>query len=249
MGIGKVLSDLIELKKSNVNEIANLAGIPPQTLYSMIRRDSMKADIDVLIKVSKVLGVSVEYFYDMYQKGTLEQNDGLCDIFTASLPEQALIKKYRALDEHGKKAVDFIIEHERLRSEIKQSKSQNACAIECIQRRQLPLYDLPASAGTGAFLDSNHYEMVEVGPNVPMDANFGVRITGDSMEPQIYDGDIIWVKQQQTLEEGQIGVFVLNNEGYCKKYHKNRLESLNPQYADISLGKYDDFRIVGQVLL
>lgn len=75
--------------------------------------------------------------------------------------------------------------------------------------------------------------MVAVGPNVPIDANFGVRITGNSMEPQIYDGDIVWVKQQQILEEGQIGVFVLNNEGYCKKYHTNRLESLNPKYADI----------------
>jgi repressor LexA len=248
LGIGKVLSDLIELKKSNVNEIAKLADISPQTLYSMIRRDSMKADIDVLIKVSKVLGVSVEYFYDMYRKGTLDETHDLNSTFTVSIPEQSLIKKYRALDEHGKKSIDLILDHEF--SRIEKSQKQNACAaaIHDVRCRQLPLYELPVSAGTGVFLDSGDYETVNVNGDVPMAANFGVVVSGDSMEPMIHDGDTIWVKQQPYLEEGDIGIFVLNNTGYCKKYFKDRLVSLNSAYPDIVFHEYDDLRIVGKVL-
>ena len=50
--------------------------------------------------------------------------------------------------------------------------------------REIRLYDLPASAGTGAFLDSDNYEMIEIGNEVAPEADFGVRIQGDSMEPQ-----------------------------------------------------------------
>lgn len=247
MGIGKILSDLINERGTNINEVATVANISPSTLYSMIRRDSMKADIDVLIRVAKALGVSIEYFYNEYQKENPNKTQYMTDTFSFSLPEQSLIKKYRALDEHGKKAIDFILEHELARKETDKPKTQFVSVID-IPRRQLPLHMLPASAGDGAFLDSENYEIIEVGPEVPLAANFGVRLTGNSMEPRFADGDIVWVKKQPCLEEGQIGIFILNGEGYCKKYHKDRLESLNPEYDDIILGKYDDLRIVGQVL-
>ena len=44
--------------------------------------------------------------------------------------------------------------------------------------RTLPLYSIAVSAGTGQFLDSEDYEMTEVGPEVPENANFGVRVAG-----------------------------------------------------------------------
>lgn len=40
-------------------------GVPPTTIYSMIKRDSKKADIEVLFKISKELGVDAEYFCDI----------------------------------------------------------------------------------------------------------------------------------------------------------------------------------------
>ena len=91
MGIGSILSALIEEKGSNVNKVAQEASISPQTLYSMIRRDSMKVDIEVLIRVCRVLDVPVEYVYNKY-KG-----------------ETKLIKKYRALDDNGRATVDSVL--------------------------------------------------------------------------------------------------------------------------------------------
>lgn len=66
MGIGAKLQKLIEEKNTNVNELANRAKVSASTLYSIIKRDNTKADIDVLLAIAKVLGVPVEYFSDDY---------------------------------------------------------------------------------------------------------------------------------------------------------------------------------------
>lgn len=64
MGIGSKLSKLLDANGSNANELANKIGVSPQTIYSMIKRDSKKADIDVLLKIADTFGVSAEYFVD-----------------------------------------------------------------------------------------------------------------------------------------------------------------------------------------
>lgn len=67
MGIGLRLNNLMNEKDINANELANKIGVAPTTLYSMIKRDSKKADIEVLIRISNELGVPVEYFSDDYE--------------------------------------------------------------------------------------------------------------------------------------------------------------------------------------
>ena len=48
---------------------------------------------------------------------------------------------------------------------------------EIIPFRSLPLYHISVSAGTGQFLDSDNYDMIDVGEDVPSSADFGVRIS------------------------------------------------------------------------
>ena len=62
MGIGTKLSELMKEKGTNANELAQKIGVAPTTIYSMIKRDSKKADIDVLLKIARELGVAAEYF-------------------------------------------------------------------------------------------------------------------------------------------------------------------------------------------
>lgn len=81
----------------------------------------------------------------------------------------------------------------------------------------LPLYSLAVSAGTGQFLDSEDYDMTEVGPEVPDGANFGVRVAGDSMEPRFHDGQTVWVSQQHSLMTGEIGIFLYDGCAYLKQ--------------------------------
>ena len=118
--------------------------------------------------------------------------------------------------------------------------------------RTLPLYSLAVSAGTGQFLDGEDYEMVEVGREVPDGANFGVRVAGDSMEPQFHDGQIIWVRQQRSLMTGEIGIFLYDGNAYLKQLvaHEESLalHSLNPKYADIVISPELPLRVLGKVM-
>ena len=119
-------------------------------------------------------------------------------------------------------------------------------------QRSMPVYDLPASAGTGVFLDSSDYEMMQVGSEVPVNANFGVRVSGDSMEPSYHDQQVVWVQQQPTLMDGDIGIFILNGQAYIKQWQSSfkgtSLISLNPAYSPIPIHESDELRMFGKVL-
>lgn len=113
----------------------------------------------------------------------------------------------------------------------------------------LPLYDTGASAGTGVFLDSPDYEMIALPDDyTTRRANFAVWVTGDSMEPRFSNGDLVLVRTQPAIDIGDIGIFILNGEGYIKKLGKNKLISLNPAYSDIKIGEDDSIYVKGKVL-
>lgn len=64
MGIGAKLTTLMEVNGTNANELAKKIGVSPQTIYSIIKRDSKKADIEVLLRIADTFGVTAEYFVD-----------------------------------------------------------------------------------------------------------------------------------------------------------------------------------------
>lgn len=133
---------------------------------------------------------------------------------------------------------------------IKQSISNNV--VEFPVRRNLPIYLLPASAGSGEFLDGDEYELEEVGSEVPEKAHFGIRLNGDSMEPRYLNGQIVWVEKTTELLDGDIGIFYLDGSAYCKRLHREtdllELVSINPKYSPIKITEENDFRIYGRVV-
>lgn len=136
---------------------------------------------------------------------------------------------------------------------IKTQKTSSSQPDEEIVEQQFiarQYFDIPASAGTGEWLgDEESYSII----NVPLTdesrkADFIVRVSGDSMEPKFSNGDKLLVLKAQTLNTGEIGVFVLNGESYVKKLGKNRLMSINPAYNDIPFDKNDTISVVGKVI-
>ena len=107
------------------------------------------------------------------------------------------------------------------------------------------------SAGTGDMLDTDEWDTIDV-PDSPeaRKADFCLTIHGNSMEPVYYNGDIVLVKEQQSVEKGQIGIFIIEGCGYIKKFGGDRLISLNEEYDDIMFSEYnpDDIRCSGLVI-
>ena len=154
---------------------------------------------------------------------------------------------FRRLNEEGRrKAMDYIdlLERSGLYG------SADACNVAVL--RSLPLYHLPVSAGTGQFLDSDDHELIDVGSEVPASASFGVRISGDSMSPRFADGQIVWVQPQETIRQGEIGIFLYNGDAYCKKFGTENgqpvLISLNKAYSSLYINENSEFRVFGKVV-
>ena len=136
---------------------------------------------------------------------------------------------------------------------LKGSEKYQAVPVRILQLvRILNLYDMPVSAGTGQFLDNDSYEEVEVGPEVPVTADFGVRISGDSMMPRYLDKQIVWIQKTDELNDGEIGIFYYNGNAYCKKLLCNKkgtyLISLNDKYEPIEIAEGSTFKTFGRVV-
>ena len=128
-----------------------------------------------------------------------------------------------------------------------------ALPAEARAERVLPLYTLAVSAGTGQFLDSDDFESVIVGADVPDTADYGVRVAGNSMEPRYADGQTVWVQYRRTLHSGEIGIFLYDDNAYLKQLIVDesgvRLHSLNPDYSDITIRSAGELRILGRVVM
>jgi len=61
---GKKLGELLELRGRNANDLAVAIKEKPQTIYSIIKRDSTRIDIQLLFRIAKELDVAVDYFTD-----------------------------------------------------------------------------------------------------------------------------------------------------------------------------------------
>ncbi|MDR1065279.1 MAG: helix-turn-helix domain-containing protein [Oscillospiraceae bacterium] len=117
-----------------------------------------------------------------------------------------------------------------------------------VKPRLIRLYDVPVAAGAGVFLDSDSFEEIEADGTVPEGADFAVKVSGDSMTPRFADGQVIFIKEQETLETGEIGIFGLNGDAYVKKLGRGELLSLNARYAPIPIREYDSFHVFGKVV-
>ncbi|WP_173382866.1 MULTISPECIES: transcriptional repressor LexA [unclassified Fibrobacter] len=82
---------------------------------------------------------------------------------------------------------------------------------------------------------------------------FALRVKGDSMiNAGIFDGDLIFARQQKTAERGEIIVAQVDNEATVKYYQPLsdhiELRPANPKYRPIVVNKGKDFSIAGRVI-
>lgn len=151
--------------------------------------------------------------------------------FTAS--ESEILEKFRYLDNHGKQAVTAILDVEYER-----------CKETSVPRRIYTYLHKIAAAGTGFYLDDIPTDFMEV-PEIP-GADFLIGVNGDSMEPTFHDGDIVYVERTNSMNYGEIGIFLLNGEYLIKEYAADGLVSHNSKYPLIKGSA--DIKCIGRVL-
>ena len=150
-------------------------------------------------------------------------------------------------DEGKEKVLDYIgLLHDSGKYEKQTAKIIPFC-------RYIDVYDNAVSAGTGNFLVDGPKETIQLTKNIiPDTASYGVKISGDSMEPSYHNEELVWIEQTEQLNDGEIGIFYLDGNAYIKKFQNNRkgtyLISLNKKYDPIPITENSSFKIFGRVL-
>lgn len=257
--MGFEIINAIKKEKGLTNaQIAQLSGITLSTLDKITSGVNTNPKLDTLQAICGVLGCTLNDFVDYPTAKT-------APLYTSEAMKLADDFDHR-MDAWGQKAVRGVADTEIARYKEEQAARETAEQPEPPKKVKMPkvkkrgsmveirVYDQPAAAGLGNYLDDPDYHMEYYPEDVihPY-ADFGVLIDGDSMEPKVHDGGTVFVEAMQSIEPGQIGIFVLNGKSYCKKLavdhgkRQIRLVSLNKKYEDIIVGEFDSFRTLGRV--
>lgn len=121
-----------------------------------------------------------------------------------------------------------------------------------IETKKLPILgSIAAGQPITANQELEHY--VEVGTNVK--ADFCLKVKGDSMiNARIQDGDIVFIRQQPTVEEGQIAAVLIDEEATLKRVYTANGEIIlmaeNPNYKPLIYKPEDgkNIRIIGKAV-
>lgn len=110
---------------------------------------------------------------------------------------------------------------------------------------------LPVVGAVAAGLPRLADEQVEDWVQTPFQADFLLRVTGESMrDAGILDGDLVAVRRQDTADDGQIIVAMIGEEATVKRFQRREdyvvLIPENPAFAPIEVR--EDFRVAGRVV-
>lgn len=146
----------------------------------------------------------------------------------------------------GKNSNDIKSVHERIRI----AEDVLFAPVASNINKTIKLFELPVSVGMGDWINEDYIPYKDfITTNV--EADFALKISGDSMGPDIPNGSIVIVKKVNKITSGMIGIFTLNGEVFCKKYFKSKkinLISLNKKYKRIEVSEQDEFYLNGKVL-
>lgn len=227
--IGERIKEARLAKNLKQEELADLIGAKYRSV-STWEIGTAKPDCLTLLRICEVLNVAPDQILG-YPSESPSSN------------EWSMIRKYRYIDDFGKRAVDSVLTVEYERAFAAQPKKPRARMLK------IDFYNYPASAGTGHFLETETPEEIWVKETPEAeDADYVIPITGDSMEPTYHDGDRVFVEKCDTVDEGDIGIFVVNGDAYIKELGNKCLISLNKAYKPIKLGASDSIYCCGRVL-
>lgn len=222
MSFGSRLRERREALGMKQSELGRLLGVTGSAIGNYENSvSSPKAE--VLYRAFDVLQCDANYlFQDEMRAGP---PDGV------SPAELDMIRKYRALDGHGRELIDVVLDMERGRL------AEAVPAAVPPPKRIIPLLGNSFAAGVGEPDFGNALEEYEVAGDIR--ADFAVRVNGDSMEPWLPDGSVaLGVKGMP--RDGDVAALMVDGAFYVKQVCIDALGnlylfSLNRDRADLDL--------------
>ncbi|WP_049287910.1 LexA family transcriptional regulator [Staphylococcus aureus] len=231
------LKQIMSERKISQSELSRRTGIGRNSISDYLN-GKYEAKQDKVFELAKALNVNEAWLmgFDISKNRKIENNDIASIYSKLTPPRQKNVLNYAndQLDEQNTKGDNIVDINSYKQDRI--AVNVNGCV----------------SAGVGERLhgETLFTEMVKA-PIPPHD--LALKVNGDSMEPMFKDGEIIFVEKTHNIKNGQIGIFIIEEEAYVKKVFveddRLTLVSLNKEYRDLHFYRNESVRLVGKVIL
>lgn len=226
-----IIIDLCNQKGWSLSEFARKLNLPKSSISRYFNK-SRQLPINKINLFSDVLGVSPEYLLGIQ---TIASD--------RSKTQNELLNVYNKLEsKRQSKVYDYASRQLDEQNGIQEDK-----VVYLVRGRK-------SAAGSMIHVDDVDAEMgVLPSSIVPNGANELVQITGDSMEPLIKKGSEVYLRYQPTVEDGEIAIVRVEDEGVTCKYlfrdgENIVLKSENSKYDDIVVDA-NKVSVIGKVLI
>ncbi|AIA08766.1 TPA: helix-turn-helix domain-containing protein [Staphylococcus aureus] len=231
------LKQIMSERKISQSELSRRTGIGRNSISDYLN-GKYEAKQDKVFELAKALNVNEAWLmgFDISKNRKIENNDITSIYNKLTPPRQKNVLNYA---------------NEQL--EEQNSKGDNVVDINSYKQEKTPVnVNGCVSAGVGERLhDETLFTEMVKGPIPTHD--LALKVNGDSMEPMFKDGEIIFVEKTHNIKNGQIGIFIIEEEAYVKKVFveddRLTLVSLNKEYDDLHFYRNESVRLIGKVIL
>ena len=238
-----------KFKHGALAEFARSIGFKDGHIVSDWINGNASSYFNYLFEISAKYGVSVEWL-----KG--ETDDPVSNkVASAVSATNSISSRIAALDAHGRDAILALLacEEARMAREAERSETEPQKVVKLIRH-----YFSSPAAGVGGMEAGEDYEDIPLQDDAPQNADYCLTVSGDSMEPYIEDGSMVYVQKDVRLDNFDVGVFIVDGVAYIKQYCRGYageqyLLSSNPKRRDANITIYpsgnQSFDYKGKVIL
>lgn len=218
----KNLQELMDKNHSRQADIARLLDVSRSTVSAYCKGMQIPR-MDKIEQLSQHFGVSTAEL--------LEEKKAPIVKLPSSESNSPILNVYNSLNQAGQ---SLLIDKGRELLGMPQYQAKDSSV------RYIKHYLVPAAAGYASPIQGEDYELIECPLNAPADADFCISISGDSMEPHIKDGEMVYVRRDSPLNEFDVGVFFVDGDVFCKQWCVDysgtlHLLSANPDREDANI--------------
>ena len=172
--------------------------------------------------------------------------------------KSAAIELVNAIENDTLKKSDYIFKWlseiiTSIQAELNDPELEESATVIALNKK-VPLFELAACAGDGFYSSGPSNVDHEIETSY-VNADYAVRISGRSMEPTIEDQSIVFVQDVEELFDGDIGIFVVDNDVMCKRYREDgenkwlEPDNKSSEYKTICFRGSEECYIQGKVIL
>ena len=212
-------------------DLANLVGVKTISVTQW-ESGRNRPDVGTIIPLCRALKITPnDFFFGRISKSILKPE------------EESLLTTFRILPDHDRELLQAF-------ATVMAEKHSAGMMKHCIDSFEKITHSMNyAAAGASTAMGDDESEQLYVRKElIPRKTDMIITVSGHSMEPDYQWGDEVFVEETESLEIGEIGIFIVDGVGYIKQYFGKLLHSINPAEDDIKLSDFDNFRIVGRVL-